>query len=247
MKNIKQYIKSLFPWKWIVIAVFVLTAQILVSLIVGRFSIIPSWWYVVNIVFWFFLGYFINLEKILDLIFEIEDVKSNQNKPYKVKGKIIWDSRSVAVVALIFMKYKNEDYVLINKRGKGTPDNQGLWNAPCGYLDWNESATEATYREVFEETGLNLADIINEKFILKTDLKQPFLVNSNPKDSNKQNVSLYHSLYFKSDDMPLLNTDNSEPDEVEDLKWCKVSELSNYEFAYNHDNRILDYYSMNKA
>ena len=71
-------------------------------------------------------------------------------------GKEYWVARNVAVVCFVFAPINGEWCVLANQRGKGTPDFQGLWNAPCGYLDYNETTKEAAKREVYEETGIQL-------------------------------------------------------------------------------------------
>lgn len=73
----------------------------------------------------------------------------------KEDNKEYWISRSVAVIAYIFYHniINNKLFVLADKRGQGTPDFQGYWNCPCGYLDFDETLSEAASREVFEETG----------------------------------------------------------------------------------------------
>ena len=78
------------------------------------------------------------------------------NFPVIKDGKEYWVARNVAVVCFVFAPINGEWCVLANQRGKGTPDFQGLWNAPCGYLDYNETTKEAAKREVYEETGIQL-------------------------------------------------------------------------------------------
>ena len=71
-------------------------------------------------------------------------------------GKEWWISRSIAVTGCVFTFLNGKWCVLANKRGEGTPDFQGMWNMPCGYLDFNETTAEAVIREVYEETGVRL-------------------------------------------------------------------------------------------
>lgn len=51
-----------------------------------------------------------------------------------------WISRSCAVAMFLFSRDKFGNLcVLANKRGTGTPDFQGYWNCPCGYIDFDET------------------------------------------------------------------------------------------------------------
>lgn len=45
-------------------------------------------------------------------------------------------------------------YFLANKRGTETPDFQGYWNCPCGYIDFDETEEDAVCREIMEETDM---------------------------------------------------------------------------------------------
>ena len=42
------------------------------------------------------------------------------------------------------------------------------------------------------------------------------------------------------------NSDHSEKDEVEDIKWIPISEIANYEWAFNHKDRIAKMYERYK-
>ena len=144
--------------------------------------------------------------------------------------KTAWISRSVAVSGFIFCKdQKGKWYVLANQRGKGTPDYQGYWNCVCGYLDYDENANEAMKREVYEETGL---DLHSYKFI-------PYFVNSNPKE-NRQNVTIrfYKILEGNTSDWSNFSKDKMEKDEVADIKWIRVNEIGDYQWAFNHNDLI---------
>jgi len=144
--------------------------------------------------------------------------------------KVAWISRSVAVSGIVFCKDLDGDWcILANKRGKGTPDFQGYWNCICGYLDYDENANQAMNREIFEETGL---DIPGRRFI-------HYFVNSNPKE-NRQNVTIRFYCILKSDitEWSNFSKDKMEKDEVADIKWIKVKDINDYQWAFNHNDLI---------
>lgn len=151
-----------------------------------------------------------------------------KNFSIKKDDKEYWISRSVAVTALILAEKDNIVYVLANKRGKGTPDFQGLWNVPCGYLDWDETAQEACSREVFEECGVKINP---NKFCLMEVKTKP--------TENHQNVvlrfvaALYEIPQFEE-------PKGGEEDEVEEIKWIPIREIENYDWAFNHLNMIKE-------
>jgi len=109
--------------------------------------------------------------------FENVKFSNRHNKSYDVDGKTIWESRSPALVGVIIANHKNEDYVLIGLRGKGAADYQGLWNLPCGYLDWDENGTDGIYREIYEETGVYIPKILKNEEILDNKMHQPFYIS----------------------------------------------------------------------
>ena len=80
-------------------------------------------------------------------------------------GLTIWLSRSCATVAQVCL-YNLTDkrwYILLGKRGPHTPDYQGFWCLPCGYLDWNETLYKGMLREVWEECGLFLPHLSQQQ------------------------------------------------------------------------------------
>ena len=52
------------------------------------------------------------------------------------------------------LNYVHKTYILVNKRGSGTPNYQGCWNIPCGYLDFDERLADCATREVMEECNV---------------------------------------------------------------------------------------------
>jgi len=165
---------------------------------------------------------------------------NTHNKVHIIDGKEVWESRSTAVNCVVIAKFEGELYVLIGQRGKGAPDSKGLWNLPAGYLDRDEDGTEACYREVWEETGLYLP----EQTIVVNNLIQPWYVNTHPSE-NRQNIALRYGCVISCDnELPKLTNENSEPDEVDDLLWCNILDLDNYEFAFKHDIVIEKYLNL---
>jgi 8-oxo-dGTP pyrophosphatase MutT (NUDIX family) len=149
-------------------------------------------------------------------------------------GREHWISRSVAVVGLVFGYDEDEkEYILAVQRGTGTPDPEfvGKWCLPCGYLDYDETLEEALQREVFEETGVLLA----------TDSIELLEVNSDPKSDKRQNITFRYKVISQSrvEDLEKeFTTKNSEKDEVDSIRFIKVSNWDLYDYAFNHEEII---------
>lgn len=146
-------------------------------------------------------------------------------------GKRYWVSRSVAVSTFLFLRGVDEIYVLANKRGKGSADFQGLWNCPCGYLDFDETGEEAAVREVREETGyiLDIKELILDKVITCPS-------------QNHQNVTLR---YFCEKSLTEVKKkegelEGGEEEEVEEIKLINIKDVDNYEWAFGHKEIIKE-------
>ena len=166
-----------------------------------------------------------------------------KNFPVEHEGKTYWISRAVAVVGYIFTFDNGKLLVLANKRGKGTPNYQGYWNCPCGYLDFDETTREACVREIAEETNLT----VNPKSLMLDSIQD------DPTEDSNQNITFRYwdfSLWYKA---LTIYAKGAEPDEVEDVEWIPVEELDNYQFAFEQDKTIkrivktylLDYINKN--
>lgn len=149
-------------------------------------------------------------------------------------GKEWWISRSIAVTGCVFTFLNGKWCVLANKRGEGTPDFQGMWNMPCGYLDFNETTAEAVIREVYEETGVRL----NPNFL------HFWKFNDSPAQ-NRQNVSFrYYALIDAQPGSISVGTGNDrggEEDEVEAIGWIPLDSIDKYQWAFDHDKIIKDF------
>nr|DAN03419.1 MAG TPA: ADP-ribose pyrophosphatase [Bacteriophage sp.] len=163
-----------------------------------------------------------------------------RNWSYTIKegehaGKTLWSGRYCAVAAFAFCKIKGEWCVLANQRGSGTPDFQGYWNCPCGFLDM-EKAEEACSREAFEETGVKIDP---SKWAL-------FGVETDPEHCNNGNVTLRYMTILKygkdnvSTSMEAVLNGDGEKNEVKTIQWVPVRDISKYKWAFNHEDRILE-------
>lgn len=178
---------------------------------------------------------------------------NKQNTKYTTKDGIKYDSRACAVVVHVWCQFTNLNnetttHVLIGKRGNGG-DNIGLLNIPCGYMDWNENLEQASCREVWEETGLNLQEYYNKAAIFQ--LNQPWFVNSEITE-NRQNIAMHTAFVFILDEnngdvMPKLTSENSELNEVEELYWMPIKDVldSNDDlWAFNHKYRVEQFFTL---
>lgn len=148
---------------------------------------------------------------------------SRPNKCIKDEtGNEYWISRSVVVISVVF-KYdiQNDDiYVLVERRGPAV-SHSGEWCCPCGYIDWDESLTEACVREVREETGLVLDEERINLFEVYSD-----------KYTKNQTVDLWYECWIPEESdfhMDKIETKT----EVLDVRWLKVAHMGNNDSGKN--------------
>ena len=145
-------------------------------------------------------------------------------------GNQYWISRSCAVCAIVVSQDTDGWHILVNKRGQGTPDYQGCWNIPCGYVDFGETCEQACSREIFEECGIEI----------ETGMFELYKVMSDPNDSPKQNITIRYMANVPAEYMHRHLSDiNSEENEVDGIKWISFDDVDGYEWAFNHRN-LLD-------
>ncbi len=163
-----------------------------------------------------------------------------ENKPNHIvkddSGKAHWISRSLATVTTIIL---NNEKVLLVKRGSKI-SSPNKWCNPCGYLDWNESATQCAMREVFEETGLDITEISEENIEFNM-MKYPYDIVTNPTLNYNQDVALYFGLSITSAEDPIITNKYCEEGETDDVRWVNIKDLGEYDFAFNHDKRIMKF------
>jgi ADP-ribose pyrophosphatase YjhB (NUDIX family) len=165
-------------------------------------------------------------------------------------GRVVWLSRATAVVASIYMEDDNGNwFVAMVKRGKCLPDEVGKWVMPCGYVDWDEDVPTASKREVYEETGLNIDEIMNSDYhFYHSDYftGQATLVTSKPKGDAKQNISHHFVLAASVEVLPEFDMSLIDPaGEVADIKWIPFTDLGemeeNEQIGFSHFTRIQDF------
>jgi ADP-ribose pyrophosphatase YjhB (NUDIX family) len=157
-------------------------------------------------------------------------------------GRVIWLSRSSAVTTTVLCRVAGKSFILLGKRGVGCPDEVGKWNLPCGYLDWDETLSEAAVREVFEETGVNLTAIPEASIVLQ-HMQQPWRVNSGYRPGSKQNVSHHFYTIFDAAELPATSTEFCEPDEIAELQWREITNLDGLDYAFGHEGIMREFLS----
>lgn len=162
-----------------------------------------------------------------------------KNWSYKIPdgphaGKTLWSGRYCAVAAFVFKCKDGLWSVLANKRGSGTPDYQGCWNAVCGFLEANETAQQGCSREVFEETG----------YIIEPEKFLQVYTQTDPETSNNGNVTLRHiAIYFEEEEPSKGEAKGGEKNEVDAVRWIPICDINNYKWAFNHETVILELFS----
>jgi len=160
------------------------------------------------------------------------EFKNRPNLEHTIDGKIVWESRSVAVVGVVFGKYKGEIYVLMEKRSQ-IMDQPGKWCLPCGYLDWDENGWQCLTREIYEETSLFIPEY--DHYLINRNKRRPFFVNTETNE-NRQNIALTYGMVFDFvDGLPIRNVPNAEIDEI---RWVKLNDVNGLSVAFEHDRRI---------
>jgi ADP-ribose pyrophosphatase YjhB (NUDIX family) len=163
-------------------------------------------------------------------------------------GTTLWSGRYTAVTGIVVKKVINTNtipvlmktgkpefdyYILANLRGPGTPDYQGYWNLPCGFLERNESGEEGICREMLEECG----------YSVEPNKMQLYNVETDPRTCNNGNVTIRYYNIETCDTLPELKYTNinGEEGEVESVKWINVNDINNYKWAFNHKKLIADF------
>ena len=153
-------------------------------------------------------------------------------------GTTLWSGRNCAVTGIVIRQILNDKgvydyYVLANLRGPGTPDYQGYWNLPCGFLEADETGEEGVCREMFEECGYEVLPRQMELYNVETD----------PRFCNNGNVTIRYYNIETCTKLPELKYTNinGEEGEVESVKWINIRDIKDYKWAFNHKKLITDF------
>jgi 8-oxo-dGTP pyrophosphatase MutT (NUDIX family) len=168
-----------------------------------------------------------------------------QNWSYKITdpehpkcGYTLWSGRYCAVCGIVLYRICDKltnickTYILANQRGQGTPDYQGYWNLPCGFLEANETGKEGCCREILEECGLKIKPTELYLYGVETD----------PSTCNNGNVTIRYIKYVTAETLPELKylNINGEENEVANTKWIAIDEVDNYKWAFHHRDLITN-------
>lgn len=149
-------------------------------------------------------------------------------------GKEYWISRSVTVLTFVIARDEEGHlYILATQRGKGTPDPEyvGAYCLPCGYVDYDETVAEAAVRELKEETGIIIPA---NRLTFKN-------YNDNPLSDKRQNITFRFEVWLRGRVQDLekkLSSRYSEKDEVSDIRFIKLKDIDEYNWAFNHKELI---------
>jgi len=171
--------------------------------------------------------------------FDINEVGDHNEVFLVPKNKTItlYDGRYCAVAGFIYAIVDGKYCVLANKRGIGTPDFQGYWNCPCGYLERGENSRQGISRETNEECNILVSP---DKFTVT-------FVQTEPSESNNGNVTIHHTAFIgrgcnnNTIEYPTEFDNGGEENEVQDIRWIPVTEINRYKWAFGHDRLILKY------
>lgn len=157
-------------------------------------------------------------------------------------GKKYWISRSMATRSEVVVMDDDAIYLLINKRGPGTPDFQGCWNITCGYLEYDVTLEENATKELLEETGL----------YVPSDKWQLMHIESDPERGVKQNVTAVYRAIISMDMFnaykmlgSIMSSEGGEENEVSDV-WLMPLTPENIEtidWAFNHKEVAKEIYN----
>jgi 8-oxo-dGTP pyrophosphatase MutT (NUDIX family) len=164
------------------------------------------------------------------------EFKNRGNEEVELKdGRKVWLSRSPAAVLVVLGIYKDNIFVLIEKRSQTMTDAPGEYALISGYIDYNETSWEACVREAYEETGLNILQY--KSLFINDDYSQPFFVNSDPQE-NRQNIALNHCIIIDFSKKLPKEIESYTNEEISEVKWLPIEYVQKYKFAFKHKERI---------
>jgi len=155
----------------------------------------------------------------------------------KSQIRTLYDGRYCAVSAFVFAVVDGKYSVLANQRGEGTPDYQGCWNCPCGFLEANEDSKHGASREIFEET----LEGVSPNWL------KVVYVETEPEKCNNGNVTIRHRAFIgkqkqinKGRAHTVDDYGAGEKDEVKNVKWIPVDNINLFDWAFHHEETILE-------
>jgi 8-oxo-dGTP pyrophosphatase MutT (NUDIX family) len=174
-------------------------------------------------------------------------INRHNEKVHTTDGRTVYIARASSVVAEVCLYDAVNDnwHILLMQRGVAAPDFNGYWCLPCGYLDWDETLCQAMIREVYEESGLLLTELVqspnfsysSSKVISGEGSETPWLIYDEP-ETKRQNLAFHYATLFgwKGEPYPVLS--RLDEAEVADVKWMPMQEAMTLQLAFGHENRI---------
>lgn len=157
----------------------------------------------------------------------------------KEDGKKYWISRAMATRSEVIVRDNEQLYLLINKRGPGTPDFQGCWNITCGYLEYDVTLEENATKELLEEASVYIQ---SSKWKLQH-------IESDPERGNRQNVTVVYRVVLTMDEFNqskalgyTLPIEGGEENEVSSV-WLMpltMENINSIEWAFNHKETAIE-------
>lgn len=147
-----------------------------------------------------------------------------------------WFSRSMATALFAFCKDTEGHWcVLASERGEEAADFRGMWNCPCGYLDFDETTKECAVRECSEEVGVKLPSSYLTLVGYEDD----------PIKANRQNVTFRFlaKIKDKTTNDFTFSKEKNEGKEVGNIAWVRVEDIDSLPWAFNHKERILEIFN----
>lgn len=184
--------------------------------------------------------------------------RNTENECVKTEdGRTVFLSRSSAVCVVVAAELPSgRRYYLLSQRGENTPDYQYHWNLICGYVDYDETLSEAAIREVWEETGFYIPDV-GPNHVVRPITSMPWGISDTPKPNSRQNITHRFEFIFRVsslNDLPKLTNDNAAKGEVEESAWvdeqtvylmtpaeCKLDLNNHMVWAFNHGHLIREW------
>ena len=119
-------------------------------------------------------------------------------------------------VYLILLNDNNQVYLM---RRYNTGYEDGNYSLPAGHLEWGEQFSGTAYRELREETGIE----VNEKKFVS-----PRHIMSRVRAEGSHRIDVFYVLNISSNTKPEI----LEPDKCDDAGWYTIDELPNNTIPY---------------
>ena len=154
------------------------------------------------------------------------------------KQKATYDSNAGVSVAVAVILETSDTKVLITRRPPHMRTFPNVWVPPGGGSEESESLIETGLREVREETGLDIKNLMQfaEPLCLWESVYPPLLAKGQPK---RHQIVLYlHALVHKSSQELDIKLDPMETDACAWLNLEQINLAVNYELELNPDHKL---------